>query len=46
MVITNIEMTTQYLQDKTSHIHTHTSVKWHNYKEKLFSKDLTDVVLI
>jgi len=24
MVTTNIEMTTQYIQDKTSHIHTHT----------------------
>jgi len=23
MVITNIEMTTQYIQDKTSHSHTH-----------------------
>jgi hypothetical protein len=25
-VITNIEMTTQYIQDKTSHIHTHTGL--------------------
>ena len=27
MVITNIEMTTQYIQDKTSHTHTHTHTR-------------------
>jgi hypothetical protein len=27
MVITNIEMTTQYIPDKTSHIHTHRAAK-------------------
>ena len=34
MVITNIEMTTQYIQDKTSHIHTHTRVKWQTFIKK------------
>jgi len=29
MVITNIEMTTQYIPHKTSHIHTHTHPHTH-----------------
>ena len=39
MVITNIEMTTQYIQDKTSHIHVHT----HTLNSKKYFFNLTDV---
>ena len=39
MVITNIEMTTQYIQDKTSHIHVHT----HTLNSKKSFLNLTDV---
>jgi hypothetical protein len=31
MVITNIEMTTQYIQDKTTHKHTHTHARTHTH---------------
>ena len=31
MVITNIEMTTQYIQDKTSHIHSHSHTHTHTH---------------
>jgi len=45
MVLTNIEMTTQYIQDKTAttHTRTHTQQAISTY---LLSKDLTDVVKI